>query len=316
MRGRVKGIFQGLLGMLCVSLALLSISAGAAETKVFENSFGRVEVPVSPRCIVSLHDFSLTTQLLELGIKPCGSTGRKKLFSDVLFRGAQERFDVTGIQYIGSHQSPDLEAIAALKPDLIIGLSYHADLKDKLSKIAPVVLLPSRESDIKTYAKELAELVGKQQRYEEMLREYQWVVSEFKKRVKDPSRITVTTLEVYTDGFQLIGRGGMDDVIADFGLGRVAAYREARQNVPYSLERIGDFDSDFIIDTYEELLDSETSTAAFRQSPQWRNLFAVKNRQFLYLNRSRYADTMQGLLGSAYLLMSHVAERESVLQGK
>ncbi|WLG93662.1 ABC transporter substrate-binding protein [Pseudomonas sp. FP198] len=312
----MKGIFQGLLGMLCVSLALLSMPAGAAETKVFENSFGRVEVPVSPRCIVSLHDFSLTTQLLELGIKPCGSTGRKKLFSDVLFRGAQERFDVTGIQYIGSHQSPDLEAIAALKPDLIIGLSYHADLKDKLSKIAPVVLLPSRESDIKTYAKELAELVGKQQRYEEMLREYQWVVSEFKKRVKDPSRITVTTLEVYTDGFQLIGRGGMDDVIADFGLGRVAAYREARQNVPYSLERIGDFDSDFIIDTYEELLDSETSTAAFRQSPQWRNLFAVKNRQFLYLNRSRYADTMQGLLGSAYLLMSHIAERESVLQGK
>ncbi|MBC3362727.1 ABC transporter substrate-binding protein [Pseudomonas sp. SWRI154] len=302
--------------MLCVPLALLSMDAGAAETKVFENSFGRVEVPVEPHCIVSLHDFSLTTQLLELGIKPCGSTGRKKLFSDVLFRGAQERFDVTGIQYIGSHQSPDLEAIAALKPDLIVGLSYHADLKEKLSKIAPVVLLPSRESDIKTYAKELAELVGKQQRYEEMLREYQWVVSEFKKRVKDPSRITVTTLEVYTDGFQLIGRGGMDDVIADFGLGRVAAYREARQNVPYSLERIGDFDSDFIIDTYEEMLDSEASTAAFRQSPQWRNLFAVKNRQFLYLNRSRYADTMQGLLGSAYLLMSHIAERESVLQDK
>lgn len=316
MRGRVKAIFQGLLGMLCVPLALMSMHAGAAETKVFENSFGRVEVPVSPRCIVSLHDFSLTTQLLELGIKPCGSTGRKKLFSDVLFRGAQERFDVTGIQYIGSHQSPDLEAIAALKPDLIVGLSYHADLKEKLSKIAPVVLLPSRESDIKTYAKQLAELVGKQQRYEEMLREYEWVVNEFKKRVKDPSRITVTTLEVYTDGFQLIGRGGMDDVITDFGLGRVAAYREARQNVPYSLERIGDFDSDFIIDTYEELLDSETSTAAFRQSPQWQNLFAVKNRQFLYLNRSRYADTMQGLLGSAYLLMSHIAERESVLQAK
>ena len=44
MRGRVKGIFQGLLGMLCVSLALLSMPAGAAETKVFENSFGRVEV--------------------------------------------------------------------------------------------------------------------------------------------------------------------------------------------------------------------------------------------------------------------------------
>lgn len=316
MRERVNVFFRAMVGMLCVPLALLAGQANAAETKVFENQFGRVEVPVAPHCIVSLHDFSLTTQLLELGIKPCGSTGRKKLFSDVLFRGTQGRFDVTGIQYVGSQQAPDLEAIAALKPDLIVGLSYHADLKDKLSKIAPVVLLPVREGDIKTYAKELADLVGKPQRYQEMLNEYQGIVSEFKKRVKEPSRITVTTLEVYSDGFQLIGRGGMDDVIADFGLGRVAAYREARQNVPYSLERIGDFDSDFIIDTYEELLNSEASTAAFRQSPQWQNLFAVKNRQFLYLNRSRYADTMQGLVGSAYLLMSHIAERESVLQAK
>lgn len=300
-----------------VACSVVGLSAGqvvAAETKVFENRFGRVEVPVAPRCVVSLHDLSLTTQLLELGVTPCGSTGRKKLFSDVLFRGAEQRFDVSPIRYVGAHQSPDLEAIAALQPDLIVGLSYHAELKDKLAKIAPVVLLPSRETDIKTYAKELAELVGKQQRYQELLAEYQWIASEFAKRVKEPGRITVTTLEVYPDGFQLIGRAGMDDVIADFGLGRVAAFQQARQNVPYSLERIGDFNSDFIIDTYEEMLDSEAGTEAFRRSPQWQNLFAVRNRQFLYFNRSRFADTMQGLIGSAYLLLSHIGERDYRLQ--
>lgn len=300
----------------CAVPGLAFGQAAAAESKVFENRFGRVEVPVAPRCVVSLHDLSLTTQLLELGVTPCGSTGRKKLFSDVLFRGAEQRFDVSAIRYVGSHQSPDLEAIAALQPDLIVGLSYHAELKDKLGKIAPVVLLPSRETDIKTYAKELAELVGKQQRYQELLAEYQWIASEFAKRVKEPGRITVTTLEVYPDGFQLIGRAGMDDVIADFGLGRVAAFRQARQNVPYSLERIGDFDSDFIIDTYEEMLDSEAGTEAFRRSPQWQNLFAVRNHQFLYFNRSRFADTMQGLLGSAYLLLSHIGERGYSLQEK
>lgn len=302
---KLKALFL----LVCVLLGLNSMQAVAADTRVFENRFGRVEVPVAPRCVVSLHDLSLTTQLLELGVTPCGSTGRKKLFSDALFRGAQQRFDVSAIHYVGSHQSPDLEAIAALKPDLIVGLSYHEDLKARLSKIAPVVLLPAREADIKAYARELADLVGKQQRYQEMLKEYQWIVSEFAKRVKDPGRITVTTLEVYPDGFQLIGRSGMDDVIADFGLGRVAAYKDARQNVPYSLERIGDFDSDFIIDTYEEMLDSEVSTEAFRRSPQWQNLFAVKNHQFLYLNRSRFADTMQGMMGSAYLLLSHIGER-------
>ena len=307
-------MLRQLTGLLCLLLTCLTPPATAAETRTFENQFGRVQVPVAPRCVVSLHDFSLTAQLLELGITPCGSTGRKKLFSDVTLRGVQERFDVSAIRYVGSHQAPDIEAIAALKPDLIVGLSYQADLKEKLAGIAPVVLLPVREGDIKTYASQLADLVGKQSRYQELLKEYQWVVSEFKKRVKQPERITVTTLEVYPDGFQLIGRGGMDDVIADFGLGRVAAYREARRNVPYSLERIGDFNSDFIIDTYEEMLGSEASTAAFRRSAQWQNLFAVKNRQFLYFNRSRFPDTMKGLIGSAYLLMSHIAERDHLLQ--
>ncbi|WP_325948329.1 ABC transporter substrate-binding protein [Pseudomonas putida] len=307
-----KQVLRGLCVIGCTAWLLGSAQVMAGETKVFENRFGKSEVPTSPRCIVSLHDLSITTQLLELGVTPCGSTGRKKLFSDVLFRGAQPRFDTHEIQYIGSQQAPDLEAIAALKPDLIIGLSYHADLREKLARIAPVVLLPAREADIKTYSAELADLVGRQDRYKQMLAEYDWVVQEFHKRIKDPASITVTTLEVYPDSFQLIGRGGMDDVIHDFGLGRVKAYTEGRPNVPYSLERIADFDSDFIIDTYEQLLDSEANTAAFRQSPQWQNLFAVKNRQFLYLNRSRYADTLQGLIGSAYLLMTHIAERDYV----
>ncbi|MGE7989464.1 ABC transporter substrate-binding protein [Pseudomonas sp. NPDC089554] len=310
----LKHLVRGLSALACAAWVLGAGQASASETKLFENRFGKAEVPVEAHCIVSLHDLSITTQLLELGITPCGSTGRKKLFSDVLFRGTVPHFDPKGIQYIGSQQAPDLEAIAALKPDLIIGLSYHQDLREKLAKVAPVVLLPAREADIKTYAAELAELVGRQDRYKQLLAEYDWVVQEFHKRIKDPASITVTTLEVYPDSFQLIGRGGVDDVIRDFGLGRVKAYSEGRPNVPYSLERIADFDSDFIIDTYEQLLDSEASTAAFRQSPQWQNLFAVKNRQFLYFNRSRYAETMQGLIGSAYLLMSHIAERDYVLK--
>ena len=92
--------FKALSLMAWVLLGLSSMQAVAADTRGFENRFGRVEVPVAPRCVVSLHDLSLTTQLLELGITPCGSTGRKKLFSDALFRGAQQRFDVSGISYV------------------------------------------------------------------------------------------------------------------------------------------------------------------------------------------------------------------------
>ncbi|WP_343314006.1 ABC transporter substrate-binding protein [Brucella sp. BE17] len=289
-----------------------SVSSQAAEKRSFSNRFGSVEVPVNPRCVVSLHDFSLTTQLLELGVVPCGSSGRKRLFSDTIYRGASQRYDTSAIQYIGTHQAPDIETIAALKPDLIVGLSYHKALRDKLAAIAPVVLLPLREEGILSYAEELADLVGKRHRYDEMRREYHDIVSEFGKRVKNPASITVTPIEIYRDGFRIIGRGGVEQVIEDFGLGHVPAYENSSQDIPYSLERLSDFDSDIIIDTYEEMLDEEAETRAFRSTVQWRNLFAVRNRQFLYFNRSRYGETMEGLIGSATLLLSHIGEREII----
>jgi iron complex transport system substrate-binding protein len=298
------------VALLCL---LTSATVGLAQgMKRFANQFGTTEVPVAPRCVVSLHDFSLTTQLLELGITPCGSSGRKRLFDETIFRGASQRYDTSTIRYVGTHQAPDIETIAALKPDLIVGLSYHKALRDKLSNIAPVVLLPVREKGILVYAEQLADLVGKRARYLELQKEYRGLVGEFAKRVDDPDAITVTPIEIYRDGFRIIGRGGMEQVIADFGLGHVPAYENSSRDIPYSLERLSDFDSDVIIDTYEEMLGEEAETKAFRATPQWQNLFAVRNRQFLYFNRSRYGETMNGLIGSATLLLSHIGERKVV----
>jgi len=291
-------------------LGLISLNLHAAETRTFENEFGKVDVPIQPQCVVSLHDFSLTIQLFELGMRPCGSVGRKKLWSDPYFRGVQHRFNTEGLVYVGSHKSPDEEAISLLAPDLIVGLYYQDKLKSKLSHIAPTVILPTKDQPIKEWARQLADLVGKTREFNDQKAEYDWIISEFKRLVPDHQKITVTTLEMYEDNFQLIGRGGLDEVIADMGLSRPAGYLNAKKGINYSLERISDMDADIIIDTYEPLLDTRAETKKFRNSVQWKNLFAVKNNQFLYFNRSRYGDSMGGLIGSAYLLLSHIAERE------
>jgi len=291
-------------------VSLTHVSLQAAETHMFENQFGKTEVPLKPQCIVSLHDFSLTIQLFELGSRPCGSVARKKLWSDPVFRGVQHRFNTAGLAYVGSHKSPDEEAISMLEPDLIVGLYYQEKLKSKLNHIAPTVILPTKTESVKVWASQLANLIGQSQRFEEQQAEYNWIISEFKRLVPEPEKITVTTLEIYEDNFQLIGRGGLDEVIADMGLGRTKGYLAAKKGINYSLERIGDMDADIIIDTYEPLLDTREETKAFRSSAQWKNLFAVQHNQLLYFNRSRYGDSMGGLIGSAYLLLSHIAERE------
>jgi len=291
-------------------VGLTSVSLQAEETHFFENQFGKVEVPVTPQCIVSLHDFSLTIQLFEWGIRPCGSVARKRLWSDPYFRGIEHRFNTEELVYVGSHKSPDEEAISFLEPDLIVGLYYQEKLKEKLSHIAPTVILPTKSEPIKEWARQLADLAGASKRFNDQEKEYNWIISEFKRLVPEPEKITVTTLEIYEDNFQLIGRGGLDEVIDDMGLGRPAGYLAAKKGISYSLERISDMDADIIIDTYEPLLDNRDDTEEFRNSVQWQNLFAVQNNQFLYFNRSRYGDSMGGLIGSAYLLLSHIAERE------
>ncbi len=291
-------------------IGLASVNLHAAETRIFENQFGRVEVPVKPQCIVSLHDFSLTIQLFELGARPCGSVARKKLWSEPYFRGVEHRFNTEELVYVGSHKSPDEEVISILEPDLIVGLPFQEKLKEKLSYIAPTVILPTKNKSIKEWASQLADLSGESARFKDQQAEYEWIISEFKRLVPEPEKITVTTLEIYEDNFQLIGRGGLDEVIADMGLGRPQGYLDAKKGINYSLERISDMDADIIIDTYEPLLDSREDTKEFRESVQWKSLFAVQNDQFLYFNRSRYGDTMGGLIGSAYLLLSHIAERE------
>lgn len=292
----------------------LSINLQASDKKIFSNQFGETEVPLKPQCVVSLHDFSLTIQLMELDITPCGSVARKKLWKPAYFRGVQHRFNTDSIKYIGSHSSPDIEAIAALKPDLIIGLSYQKKWVERLSTIAPVVILPVRETHTTVWAEQLSKLVDKSDKFKQQQKEYNWILSEFNRLLPNASNISITTLEVYKDSFQLIGRGGIDDVIKDMKLGRTEAYLNAKKGVNYSLEKISDFNSDVIIDTYEPLLSSRKDTESFRKSLQWKNLFAIKNNQFLYFHRSRYGESMGGLIGSAYLLSSHLTERSLQLQ--
>lgn len=115
-----------LLALLPAAAFLFGIATAQAEetSRSFTDDLGRsVSIPATPKRIVTLHDIDLTIPLIDLGVTPVGNQGRMGadgrpyLRSSAILTGVD--FDNSDIAYIGSINA-DLEAIIALKPDLIL----------------------------------------------------------------------------------------------------------------------------------------------------------------------------------------------------
>ncbi|VWD05274.1 iron ABC transporter substrate-binding protein [Burkholderia contaminans] len=93
-------------------------------------------MPVRPLRVVAL-DFMFAESVIALDIVPVG-------MADTAFYPGWLGYQsdrLANVTDIGSRQEPGLEAIAAVKPDLIIGVGFrHAPIFDALDRIAPTIL--------------------------------------------------------------------------------------------------------------------------------------------------------------------------------
>ncbi|KML61044.1 iron ABC transporter substrate-binding protein [Burkholderia cepacia] len=93
-------------------------------------------MPVRPQRVVAL-DFMFAESVIALDIVPVG-------MADAAFYPGWLGYESDRLAHvtdIGSRQEPGLEAIAAVKPDLIIGVGFrHAPIFDALDRIAPTIL--------------------------------------------------------------------------------------------------------------------------------------------------------------------------------
>lgn len=139
--------------------------APASGTRAFTHFMGVTEVPAAPQRIVTLTDQNALLPLLELGVKPIASAGRLRDDGTGIFR-RPEGFDLSGIQFVGDFTEPDLERIAALDPDLVVGYEFQDDMYATVSQIAPTVYIQLFERSISEVLADFAELTGTTDRYQ------------------------------------------------------------------------------------------------------------------------------------------------------
>ncbi len=112
--------------------------AATPDSHIVDTFYGEVEVPIEPARVVAV-SYDTPWQLAGIGVATVGvqdySAWRDQFTDD-------EWAVVDGIETVGSFDSLNYEAIAALEPDLIVGDAYEIDevTYERLAAIAPTAI--------------------------------------------------------------------------------------------------------------------------------------------------------------------------------
>ncbi|MDW4917517.1 iron-siderophore ABC transporter substrate-binding protein [Streptomyces californicus] len=253
---------------------------GSGSTRTVKTAMGDVEVREAPERVVVLDTAELDSALT-LGVKPVGST-HADVTSGFLDYLPKDR--VAGIEDVGQMMTPNLEAIAALKPDLILTSKVrHGDKYAELSKIAPTVMTENTGYPWKENFRLHAEALGKQAEAKKVTADYAQHVADVTKALggKEKAAATEVNMVRFVEGadIRIYGRKNyIATILADVGLGRPAIVDKAKDGFSYDVspEKIDLADADAVFhSTYgdpKKAKETETTGGGL-----WKNMDAVKN---------------------------------------
>lgn len=142
-------------------------SAAGSGTRAVEGARGTTEVPAAPQRVVVLEPVQLDTAVA-LGVVPVGAAVVSATAGVPAYLGVGDR-----VEPVGTVSEPDLEAIAALAPDLVLGTeARHSELYDQLSQIAPTVFQESQTDPWQDSVRLVGEALGEPEAATAALAEY------------------------------------------------------------------------------------------------------------------------------------------------
>lgn len=241
-----------------------------------------------PKRIVVL-EYSFLGDALVLGLNPVGIADDNKPDSIIPEFNQQ----LSGYTSVGSRYQPSLEAIADLKPDLIIADDErHTVIADELNRIAPSVVLKSRgESYVENI--QTAQLVGHIVHQDQKMS--QVINTHLEKMADLKSQLATTPLANHSVQFAIISDKGMWLHGPSSYAGSLLNHLNIKSPIP---EQTGEA---YIATSLEQLLaanpdwlligryNDHTIYDEWKSSPLFNQLTAVKNNQVIEVDPNYWA---------------------------
>lgn len=253
--------------------------ATSGKTHTVKTAMGDVTVKNAPRRVVVLDTAELDSAL-SLGVKPVGAT-HVETSDGFLSYVPEEKLE--GVKDVGEMMNPNMEAIAALKPDLILTSKVrHADKYDQLKKIAPTVMTETTGYPWKQNFQLHADALGRKAQAAKVVAEYAAHTEKVTAALGGPAKAKATEVNVvrFMEGadIRIYGeKSYIATILKDVGLGRAPISAKAKDGFSYDVspEKIDLADTDVIFQsTYGDPKKAkETQTVG---SGLWKNMRAVK----------------------------------------
>ncbi|MFD3655413.1 ABC transporter substrate-binding protein [Streptomyces sp. NPDC058620] len=239
--------------------------------RTLTHAMGKTELKSAPKRVVVL-DVGEFDNVVSLGVKPVGfapSEGDAAIPS-YLEKGAGSPKNV------GTINNLNLEAIAGLEPDLILGSQLRAaDKYDELSKIAPTVFSIRPGFTWKENYLLNAAALDKTAKAETELAAYE---AKAKKLGEDigPDKPTISMVRYLPDRIRLYAKASfIGTILEDAGLPRPKNQQINDLAAEISPEKIDEADADWIFTgVYGDVKATKRDTA--QANPLWKNLEAVR----------------------------------------
>jgi len=262
-------------------------TTNTAEEKSYtvEHAMGSTPIKGTPKRVVILTNEG-TEALLAMNITPVGAV--QSWLGDPWYDHISEKMKDTKV--VGTESEVNVEAIAALKPDLIIGNKLRQEkIYDQLKAIAPTVFSETLRGDWKENFKLYAKALNKEEEGNEVLNAFDQHVADLKTKLGDRENQTVsvvrfmagTTRIYYTDSFSGI-------IFDQLGFKRTEQQAElftpenklGNLAIEVGKELIPKMDADNIFYFTYAPNDDQTAINTAKEwtnDPLWKNLNAVKN---------------------------------------
>ncbi|MEU2075664.1 iron-siderophore ABC transporter substrate-binding protein [Streptomyces sp. NPDC013489] len=262
-------------GDAAAKTAAMGTDAKAGQfPRTLTHALGKTELPAAPKRVVVL-DVGEFDNVVSLGVKPVGYAPAEG--DDGIPAYLQK--DAGTPKSVGTINNLNLEAIANLQPDLILGSQLRAaDKYDELSKIAPTVFSIRPGFTWKENYLLNAAALDRTAEAEAKLAAYETKAEQLGKDI-GPDKPTVSMVRYLPGKIRLYAKASfIGTILQDTGLPRPENQRIDELAAEISPEKIDEADGDWIFTgVYGEAKATKKDTA--QANPLWKNLKAVKAGQ-------------------------------------